>query len=338
MTSVFWRDVFSSYSALHPYEQSSTQPKAYYNRTKSFFVIFYHCYPINDKQADSSEMNFRRETMQTSESEATSTNGHTQTTPAVEPAPVPAIPVPSPVSAVPAAPAPIPAPASIPAPIPVAPVKPSQPSKNRKAKAVDPTDKAPSEEITADEISAEQRIVESVMKQAGDKVEQDEASVWPPPLFLLRSASDAERYYMKYRWQNQWQYYDNKATENKRNYQWLQLTIGIGSVAVPVLLGFQGTFTIVATIVSLVVAASAAIENVKKYGDGWRSFRAAAEALQREKALYDVTAGPYRIAKRPFIRFVERCEDIIAQQNGQFMQRDEQQNQQQQQPGDKDDK
>jgi uncharacterized protein YigE (DUF2233 family) len=120
----------------------------------------------------------------------------------------------------------------------------------------------------------------------------------------------------------------------------LQLLIGIGSLSVPVLLGFQGAFTIIATIVSLVVAAAVAIENVKKYGDGWRAFRAAAEALQREKSLYDMGAGPYRTSKRPFLRFVERAEEIIAQQNGQFMQRPEDQPQPQgQQPvADKDDK
>lgn len=273
--------------------------------------------------------------MQSSESEKASVNGHSVTEAApspVVPAAVSAAPIlATPAPAAPAAPSPAPA-----APIPAA-VETSQTSKRRRAKTAESTPLA--DEITADEISAEQRLVESVMKQAGDKIEQEEASVWPPPLFLMRTASDAERYYMKYRWQNQWQYYDNKASENKRNYQWLQLIIGVGSVAVPVLLGFQGTFTIIATIVSLVVAASAAVENVKKFGDGWRSFRTAAEALQREKALYDVSAGPYRIAKRPFIRFVERCEDIIAQQNGQFMQREEQQTQnQQQQGGEKDDK
>ncbi len=280
--------------------------------------------------------------MQSSESEKTSANGHTSS--AAEAVPIPAVPVPvavspAPVPTPPAAPTPaVPTPAAPPAP-PVNTVEFSQPSKKRRTKMADSAEKAQNDDITADEISAEQKLVESVMRQTENKIEQEEAAAWPPPLFVMRTASDAERYYMKHRWQNQWQYYDSKATENKRNYQWLQLTIGIGSVAVPVLLGFQGTFTIVATIVSLVVAASAAIENVKKFGDGWRSFRAAAEALQREKALYDVSAGPYRIAKRPFIRFVERCEDIIAQQNGQFMQREEQQPQnQQQQAGDKDDK
>ncbi len=174
-------------------------------------------------------------------------------------------------------------------------------------------------------------IVQEVMTKVEAPSPAEAETSWPPPLYVLRTAGESERFYMKYRWQAQWLYYDQKASECKKNYQMLQLVIGVGSVAVPVLLGFGGTMATVATVLSLVVAASAAIENVKKYGDSWRSYRQAAEQLQREKSMYDVSAGPYRSAKRPFTRFVERCEEIIGQQNGQFLQRpDDQQAQQQQ--------
>jgi hypothetical protein len=151
-------------------------------------------------------------------------------------------------------------------------------------------------------------------------------SAWPPPLYTPRTASMSEKYYMKHRFQNQWLWYDKKAAENKNKHQFLQVVIGVGSVAVPVLLGIE-TVRSYAVWVSLIVAAAASIENVKKYGDNWRSYRRAAENLSREKALYDVQAGPYKASKRPFARFVERCEEVIAQQNGQFYQRDEQQTQ-----------
>lgn len=151
-------------------------------------------------------------------------------------------------------------------------------------------------------------------------------STWPPPLYTPRSATLSEKYYMKHRFQNQWLWYDKKAAENKNKHQFLQVVIGVGSVAVPVFLGIEALRSY-AVWVSLVVAAAASIENVKKYGDNWRSYRRAAENLNREKALYDVQAGPYKASKRPFARFVERCEEVIAQQNGQFYQRDEQQTQ-----------
>jgi hypothetical protein len=130
-------------------------------------------------------------------------------------------------------------------------------------------------DTTVAEVRETAQEAEVIVQAALAKVEPPPAkeqaaeseSSWPPPLYLLRTAGESERFYMKYRWQNQWLYYDAKASECKRNYQALQLVIGVGSVAVPVLLGFGGAMATVATVLSLVVAASAAIENVKKYGD-----------------------------------------------------------------------
>lgn len=169
---------------------------------------------------------------------------------------------------------------------------------------------------TEEMVDTAEKVVESIFA-----TQTAESGSWPPPLFVHRNASEMEQYYVRHRWQSQWLYYDAKATENKKNYQALQLVIGVGSVAVPVLLGMEWIPNIIPVAISLVVAAAAAVENVKKYGDNWRSYRQAAEELQREKALFDVLTGPYKRAKQPFLRFVERCEDVIAQQNGQFLQR-----------------
>jgi len=147
---------------------------------------------------------------------------------------------------------------------------------------------------------------------------------WPPPIFFdSLNASDQERFYLEHRWHAQWSYYDQKASEAKKLYQRLQLIIGIGSVTVPVLVGLnasndvaRNTLQLITVAISLCVAAAAAIENVKTYGDNWRTFRGAAEELNREKALYDAHTGPYRRSKNRFLLFVERCEDVIAKQNG----------------------
>lgn len=160
-------------------------------------------------------------------------------------------------------------------------------------------------------------------------------NTWPPPLYISSEASDEEKYYIQYRWQSQWQWYDKKAAEAKQQYQRLQVVIGVGSVSVPVLVGItatdpaiNGLINAATIVVSLTVAAAAAVENVFKFGESWRTFRSAAESLRREKSLYDVEAGPYRRAKNPFLLFTERCEEIIAQQNGQWLARYEQQNSQ----------
>lgn len=155
------------------------------------------------------------------------------------------------------------------------------------------------------------------------------SGAWPPPIFLHPGATPQERYYMEHRWHTQWVYYDKKANENKVRYHRLQWIIGVGAVTVPVLVGIPPTalsaemqFLVyaVTVVISLAVAVSTAIENIYKYGDNWRTFRNAAEEMQAEKSLYDVRAGRYAGIPYPFTRFVERCEEVIAQQNGRWVQ------------------
>ncbi len=155
---------------------------------------------------------------------------------------------------------------------------------------------------------------------------------WPPPIYVRKNIPNEERYYMEHRWYSQWAYFDKRASESKRRYQYLQLVIGVGSVIVPVLVGIQGlteearNILYLGTVtISLGVAIATALENVFKHGDNWRSYRQAAEDMKQEKSLYDVKAGRYADNPKPFMRFVERCEEIMAQQNGRWIQSTEQQ-------------
>lgn len=168
---------------------------------------------------------------------------------------------------------------------------------------------------------------------------------WPPPLFVRKDLPPNERFYFEHRWHSQWSYYDTKAQENKALYYRLQSIIVIGSVIVPALVSFNPTLarfivgvsgvennvavveTLVRTaidfvtvFVSLSVAVAAALESLKKYGDNWNSYRAAAEELQAEKNFFDMGAGAYATSPNRFATFVERCEGIIANQNGRYFQ------------------
>lgn len=150
-------------------------------------------------------------------------------------------------------------------------------------------------------------------------------SMWPPPVFVRKNIGPHERFYLEHRWYAQWAFFDKKASINKRNYHSLQFIIGVGSVTVPVLVGIrddriQDALYLVTVFISLAVAIAAAIENINKYGDNWRSYRQAAEDLKQEKSLYDVRAGRYADHPSPFTRFVERTEEIVAQQNGRWVQ------------------
>lgn len=153
---------------------------------------------------------------------------------------------------------------------------------------------------------------------------------WPPPVFVRQGISPQERYYIEHRWFSQWSYFDKKALENKNRYYRTQLIVGIGSVTVPVLVGIRATDEIFSTalylvtvFISLAVAMATAVESLYTYGENWRSYRSAAEDMRHEKSLYDVKAGRYSNNNQAFIRFVERCEDIIAQQNGRWVQSQE---------------
>jgi len=155
---------------------------------------------------------------------------------------------------------------------------------------------------------------------------------WPPPMYIKRNIPPDERFYMEHRWHSEWSFFDKKATENKNLYHRYQWIIGVGSVAVPVLVGINPADATATQIlyfltvgISLAVAISAAIENIYKYGENWRSYRQAAEELKQEKSLYDARAGRYSERNGAFARFAEKVEEIIAQQNGRWVQTTEKQ-------------
>ncbi len=152
---------------------------------------------------------------------------------------------------------------------------------------------------------------------------------WPPPIFVRQGLSPQERYYIEHRWYSQWSFFDTKATQSKNRYYRTQIIVGLGSVTVPVLVGINASgiaadiLYFVTVFISLSVAMATAIEALYTFGDNWRSYRSAAEDMYQEKSLYDVKAGRYMNNKQAFIRFVERCEEIIAQQNGRWVQSQE---------------
>jgi hypothetical protein len=131
------------------------------------------------------------------------------------------------------------------------------------------------------------------------------------------------RHYIETRWYPQWKYYDDRAIYNKRRYITLQLSIALGAVAVPIIIGISFVPTWIPALISAMVAAFTAVENVMKYGDNWRAYRSAAEGLNHEKVLYEAMSGSYSRTNAPFRMFVERCEDVIAEETGRYFERNQ---------------
>jgi hypothetical protein len=146
--------------------------------------------------------------------------------------------------------------------------------------------------------------------------------------FISLNATDQERihHYLRVRWRPQVNYYEAKGADSKNKHLYTQIIVGVGSVLVTVFLaiGFGAQWV---ALLSGVIAAAAAVENVQKYGENWRRFRQASEGLKREKVMFDMKVGHYRTTKNAVLLFTERCEDVIAQETGRYFQREEQQQQ-----------
>ena len=123
-----------------------------------------------------------------------------------------------------------------------------------------------------------------------------------------------EETYLEERWQKQRDYYSKQSAQNKRWHQGVQFFIAIGAIAVPILLSISEVPKPFPTILSGLIAGAAALENVYRYGDNWRSYRQTLEALKRERALFVARAGVYGEPANAFPLFVERVESLLSEE------------------------
>src|SRR5947209_7417894 len=111
--------------------------------------------------------------------------------------------------------------------------------------------------------------------------------------------------YLNGRWQQQRDYYSRQSARNKQWYQNLLLFSTVGALVVPVLLNIADVPKAVPTILSVLVSVALALESVYHYGDNWRTFRQALEALKEERVLFDAGVEPYTDPQTAFPLFVE---------------------------------
>lgn len=114
-------------------------------------------------------------------------------------------------------------------------------------------------------------------------------------------------------------WYDKKAVTAKTRYLRMRTAIVLGGVVVPVIVNsaLPGK-DVVASIISLVVAACVALESVYHYREQWKNYRSTEQFLSREQVLFLTGEGGYKEFKSPqaaFIYFVERCEGAIEAEN-----------------------
>jgi uncharacterized protein YigE (DUF2233 family) len=98
------------------------------------------------------------------------------------------------------------------------------------------------------------------------------------------------------------------------------LLVAVTSVAITGLAAANTVPTWVFAVLGAFVAILTAVERIYRYGENWRKYRQTLEALKRERALFDNNVGPYKDRQAAFDLFVERGEQLIAEETGRYFQ------------------
>jgi Protein of unknown function (DUF4231) len=124
--------------------------------------------------------------------------------------------------------------------------------------------------------------------------------------------------YLKDRVEDQLRYFNNKSKSAKWWYQKLQLAAIVSGVLVPVFIGFSSQWPdlkYVAAVCGALVAIIESAQSLLKYKENWLTFRATAEALVRERFLFEHGAGVYANQQDKYRLFVEHIEQILSTEN-----------------------
>ena len=131
---------------------------------------------------------------------------------------------------------------------------------------------------------------------------------------------DLQKHFMRSRWLDQVLWMEGKADRARDWYYRLRLTTIVGGVIVPALVSLNfisgSADAVVGWItffISLLVAISAAVEEFFHYGERWRHYRQAVEALKGEGWQFFQLSGPYRRHKNhaeAYRAFAARVENI----------------------------
>lgn len=114
------------------------------------------------------------------------------------------------------------------------------------------------------------------------------------PLIEGLAVDERKRDFIRRRWLEQVTWMENKAAAAKRRYFQLRLTTVVGAVLIPALVSLDYKEARVATwVISLLVAVTAAVEQLFHFGATWRNYRQTVERLKAEGWQYFQLIGSY---------------------------------------------
>lgn len=137
--------------------------------------------------------------------------------------------------------------------------------------------------------------------------------------------SDLSAEYIKSRVDDQINWYDRKASFNKKRFHVLLITVIVAGGLVPVftLVGnvisepYKSAMQVLIALLGAMVAILGSVVAVMRYQELWLQYRATSESLKYEKFMYLNSAGQYDV-QNPFKVFVERCEGIMGRERVQW--------------------
>ena len=150
--------------------------------------------------------------------------------------------------------------------------------------------------------------------------------------------------YIKERLDDQRSWYAQKAAFNKSRYRTFQIIAIVATAIIPVInltsgwsldSGAQRAALLASSIISAGVAIIIAISQMEKYFETWILYRTTAEALKREKFLFQNGCAQYSNLSEPDKNrlLVERVESMTSSENSKFFAFQQQTREMQQQQG-----
>ena len=132
-----------------------------------------------------------------------------------------------------------------------------------------------------------------------------------------------EQEYMQGRVDDQFNWLEKKAAWNQKRFKRIRTVIIVVSVLIPLASGFITDalwwLKIAVGAGGAIVAIFQGILTLQKHHELWMQYRVTAEALKREKFLYQTKTGKYFTAKNPFNEFVVNVETILAGENASWL-------------------
>lgn len=126
---------------------------------------------------------------------------------------------------------------------------------------------------------------------------------------------DFERY-LEDRYNNQMNWYAQKARHNKKMHTYMQTLVIIFSVITPTLVVIgEGWLRWFAVVSSGIVAIVATLLKTFKYQENWINYRTTRETLKKEIHYYKAKLFGYEEAEDPEALFVKRVEAVISREN-----------------------